>query len=199
MCSCCNDWLPGMINSPASSAPLLITGFEPFSIYPVNPSLMAAEAAGAMFPDRVIARRLPVDYLPARMTLLAAIADVRPSACLCMGQAPSDEFRLEQIARKPVQFAEFDGPAQLAGTWPWEQMERTLRRLGVPHRRSIDAGRYVCESTYWALLDAAEREGFAGPLGFLHVPAISPAWPAERTTEVVAAVVGDFLAAMASQ
>jgi pyrrolidone-carboxylate peptidase len=64
-------------------------------------------------------------------------------------------------------------------------MEAMLRRHNIPHRRSTDAGRYVCESTFWTLLDYAATHRPAMPAGFLHVPAICAVWPAERVVEVV--------------
>jgi hypothetical protein len=64
-------------------------------------------------------------------------------------------------------------------------MEAILRRQNIPHRRFTDAGQYVCESTFWTLLDFAAMHSPQMRAGFLHVPAISDAWPAERVAEVV--------------
>lgn len=179
--------------SPPATPTLLITGFEPFAHYTDNPSGAAAMDAAARFPGRVIARRLRVDHHAAREQLLQALEETAPTACLCLGQAPSDEFRLEQLARKPHQFAHWPGDASHRGTFVWEMVEHVLTSHGVAHYRSEDAGQYVCESTYWALLDAVRRGHWSGPAGFLHVPASSALWPMERTSQIVTALVARWV------
>jgi pyroglutamyl-peptidase len=174
---------------------LLLTGFEPFDRFDVNPSWEAARAVGDALGPAVVAVRLPVDYLPARERLIAALETHRPAACLCMGLAPSDEFRMELSARKPPQFDALPGEALLLCEWDWESTGKTLSSSGVPHRPSTDAGRYVCESTYWALLDFRRRTGRPARAGFLHVPAASALFPVDRTTACVRGVVEQFLGA----
>lgn len=172
---------------------LLLTGFEPFGRFASNPSWDAALAVSRRLRQSVVAVRLPVDYVKSRDRLLKAIVDIRPAACLCTGLAPHDEFRLEEIARKPREFADIVGKAQLKGTWPWRNTEKVLRALDVPNRRSRDAGQYVCESTYWSLLDHAASQRIRMHLGFLHVPADSPRFPTSKTTAVVLEVVSAYV------
>jgi pyroglutamyl-peptidase len=172
---------------------LLLTGFEPFDRFDVNPSWEAARAVADALGPAVVAVRLPVDYLPAREGLLAALDAHRPAACLCMGLTPSGDFRMEASARKPPQFDALPGEPLLGGEWDWEPTSRALLSLGVPHRPSTDAGRYVCESTYWALLDRRRRTGRPDRAGFLHVPAASPLFPVGRITPCVRGVVEQFL------
>jgi len=174
--------LPATMNSPPS---LLLTGFEPFGPYAQNPSWIAAAAVAERLPEFVVARQLPVDYHIARRSLLDALCELNPLACLCTGLAPGDYFRLEQLARKPQKFADLPGEPQYPSTWPWEPMEAIFRRQNIPHRRSTDAGRYICESTFWTLLDYAATHSPKMPAGFLHVPAISDTWPVERVVEAV--------------
>ena len=173
------------------SVDLLLTGFEPFMTFAVNPSWEAASVAAARFGPRVAAVRLPVEYQSAADRLLAAVDEHRPAAVLCMGLAPEDTFRFEQIARKPAAFATSPGAAVLTATWDWSTGEAVSRERGVRARRSIDAGQYVCESTLWYLLNA--RAASRRPLGFLHVPAISEAFPLERTIDHVQAIVAAYL------
>lgn len=205
--------------------PLLLTGFEPFRHFTVNPSWHAAAAARDLFAPAVAAELLPVDHLAARDGLLAALARHRPLAVLCMGLAAGDEFRLEQRARWPEQFAAVDprpfAPEELSGHFPWRAVAEGLQRTSagsdagaqpgtapsapggaVPFRDSDDAGRFVCESTYFTLNRArgapADVAPFPPPVytGFLHVPAISPAFPQERITRAVLSVVEAVLPAL---
>lgn len=169
-------------------ARLLITGFEPFRTFTVNPSWHAAEAVARGRSD-VRAERLPVDHRRARERLLEAIARHRPLDVLCMGLAAGDLFRLELLARKPAELADLAGPPVLHGRWPWRGAEAALRALGEPVRTSTDAGRYVCESTYWSLLHHAPSAGVRRA-AFLHVPALSGRFDQERISRAVVAMVG---------
>jgi pyrrolidone-carboxylate peptidase len=171
---------------------LLLTGFEPFRTFAVNPSWHAAEAAARALSRRgVVAFCLPVEHHRARRRLWRLIDEHRPLHMLCTGLAAGDTFRLELRARKPAEFADLAGPDELKGRWPWRQSEAVLSRRGMPVRRSDDAGRYVCESTYWSLLT---RAGPGSRAAFLHVPALSAAFDQDRVTRGVVAVVRAFLA-----
>jgi pyroglutamyl-peptidase len=174
---------------------LLLTGFEPFAHYTINPSWEAARTVAAAFPDRVTAHRLAVDHVRARDQLLRLLDIERPDVCLCMGLAAGDRFRLERCARKPVQFADAPFDHSHQGNFAFDRIEQTLERIGADWKYSDDCGQYVCESTYWALLQHASEKGWPARCGFLHVPADSAMWPAQRTVEVVHEIVGDFLAA----
>lgn len=173
---------------------LLLTGFEPFRTFAVNPSWHAVDAvAHALRRRGVVAFRLPVDHARARSSLLSLLDAHRPRHVLCTGLAAGDIFRLELRARRPACFRELPGADEFAGRWPWRQSENVLARRGQPVRRSTDAGRFVCESTYWSLLS---RRGPAGFAAFLHVPALSPAFDQARITAGVDAVVRAFLASL---
>ncbi|WP_428940725.1 hypothetical protein [Fontivita pretiosa] len=173
---------------------LLITGFQPFDRYQVNPSGQAAEILAAELGALGVAGRvLPVDFHAARSRLLGLIDELRPQACLCTGLAPGDSFRLERIARKVQPFEALPGEAQLRGNWPWESFITTLDRLSVPWRFSDDCGLYVCEGSYWTLLDHASRCGWPECCGFVHVPAASEQFPVERTVAVMRALLHDHL------
>ena len=174
-----------------TSIDLLLTGFEPFMTFAMNPSWEAATAVAARHPGRVAARRLPVEYQAAADVLLAAVDELRPAAVLCMGLAPENAFRFEQIARKPAAFVASPGADVLTATWDWTIGVAVLRQRGVPARRSIDAGQYVCESTLWGLLNA--HAGTGRPLGFLHVPAVSETFPLQRTIAHVRAMIDAYL------
>jgi len=172
---------------------ILVTGFAPFQRFSINPSWSSARALAERFPRHIAARLLPVDHLAARTQLAVALEELRPDACLCMGLAPSDVFHLEERARKPAEFAGLPGPGELAATWEWGEMESHLQRRGVPHVRSTDAGQYVCESTFYSLLQFAAERAFPARAGFLHVPAISDCFTEQAIVEVVCDVFGGML------
>lgn len=178
---------------------LLITGFEPFADFATNPSWHAAEAAAIEFGPEVVGACLPVDHLAARAMLLELLDLHQPAACLCMGLCPEDCFRLEMLARKPGEFSDLPGDDLLVGRWPWEQIEESLSQAGANCRQSTDAGRYVCESTYWTLLDWQQRSGSAGHAFFLHVPHASNLYPVGRTVDCVRQVVAGYRSSQSSR
>src|SRR5262245_49845651 len=99
----------------------------------------------------MLAHRLPVDYQRAHEELRQLLVTHEPRAVLCTGLARSG-FRIERAARRPPALAGISGAEQLEGSWPWLEMSTELARAGERAPESWNAGRYVCESTYWSLL-----------------------------------------------
>jgi pyroglutamyl-peptidase len=165
---------------------VLATGFEPFGRWSVNSSerALAALPCGV---DEVATRILPVDHEAAEDALAAALAETGARLLLMTGLADGAAPRLELRARRPAHRAE--GPAMRAGLWPWAAARDAMRAAGASSAFSTDAGRYVCETTYYAGLDRLGR-GVARA-AFLHLPPVSADWPAER----LAAAVGACLTA----
>lgn len=174
------------------SAPrALVTGFEPFRQWRVNSSgegarRLAAEGAAA-------ARVLPVDHEAAEAALVGALAVSRPDILLLTGLADRPAPQLELYARRPAHHAE--GPARLTGLWPWAAALGAMRAAGVAAELSRDAGRYVCETSYWSAL------AVGGPrlIAFLHVPPLSEAWPEARVAAAMRVCLAAAQAVPAAQ
>ena len=65
----------------------------------------------------------------------------------------------------------FGGPTALRGGGPFARLVGALRASSVPARLSRDAGRYLCNYTYWSAL---RRVRGGRPLvQFVHIPAIT--------------------------
>ncbi len=64
------------------------------------------------------------------------------------------------------------------------------RALGNPVIFSEDAGKYVCDTTYWTVLEFRRRRGFPQHAAFLHVPPLSDEWTVERMAGAVQRVLG---------
>ena len=168
---------------------VLLTGFEPFREFQANSSWEAVCRAAAELGNRVQAVRLPVDHRPAQECLYDVLEEHRPEIWLLSGLAPGAELRVEQRARKPSQLAHIEGADQLDGAWPGEEIAVALEPLGLPVRLSDDAGAYVCESTYWALLAFRAEHGWPAAATFLHVPPLSDDLPAELLADGVVRLV----------
>ncbi|MBN2063556.1 MAG: hypothetical protein JW745_02055 [Sedimentisphaerales bacterium] len=161
---------------------ILITGFTPFHNFTENPSGMLATEYGERYPGLITGKVLPVDYQLARKELSALLETVRPSACICMGLAAGETFRLETLARKPLQYEQYPGNAIY-----YSQIPSHIRQYCSEHEHFIiseNPGQYVCEATLWTLLDQAAGGNNLQTAFFLHIPAISTNWPYTRIKQV---------------
>lgn len=171
------------------SATFLVTGFEPFREHRTNSSWDALALLSRTWPESVVALRLPVDHRAAHHHLRLALAELRPRAVLLTGLAKGRVFRIERRARRPAELEPELGTDGLVGRWPWDEMQRALEESAVEAVHSEDAGRYVCESTYWSLLS------YRGPsppefAAFLHVPPESEEHGIPRIAQAIGRVVG---------
>jgi pyroglutamyl-peptidase len=166
----------------------LVTGFGPFPGRALNPSREVARRLAADPPPglRVRARELPVTFLGAPAAVRAAVASLepeRPAVLLGLGVQPQPCFRVERRARGRYDTQRLDNDGRSAAELlpdlgpdrenplPLEPLVEALRAAGAPDvRLSDDAGGYVCEITYHALLGEGARLG-ARTL-FLHLPPV---------------------------
>jgi pyroglutamyl-peptidase len=170
------------------SVTFLVTGFEPFAEFSANSSWDAICVLRERWPASIATLRLPVDHVAAHLELRRALQEQRPRVVLCTGLARSG-FRIERRARRPIELTQESGADELQGHWPWHEMSAELTRAGVEAPDSWDAGRYVCESTYWSLLSFRAETGAPEFAGFLHVPPRSDLFPIERIARAVDAVI----------
>jgi len=186
---------------------VLVTGFGSFEEVEVNPSRevarrLAADSSGNTAGSgglRFVAAELPVSFrrVPEAVDRFfeSHVADL-PELFLALGVQPEPWFRLESRARARLSEEErpdVDGVSAAevepyAGTTrttklDLERIVTTLRERGVsPVATSEDAGGYVCERTYYRVLEHADRTGVPGL--FVHVPPAGDV-PIERQVEVV--------------
>lgn len=160
---------------------LLVTGFGPFPLMPRNPSAALARAVAASPQWRLAGiavehRILTTAYatLPAELDPLLA---AEPDAVLLIGVAGRDpRIRVERrgTSRRSTLFPDAAGrtakaPAggsqavRLTRVAPIKPL-RALRAQHLPSRISRDAGRYLCNASYFRAL-ALPR-----PVLFIHIP-----------------------------
>jgi pyroglutamyl-peptidase len=165
----------------------LLTGFGPFGQVVNNPSARIVEHfARVGAPGHVLTTQvLPVSYARAQQRVRDRLGAGRFDAALLLGVAVSeDRLRLEMLGRwQPGEGPDCDGrlasstdrpPAshdQYSATVDLELLLNDLISAGLPARLSDDAGRYVCNHTYYAALHAIAAQGLPTRCLFLHVPA----------------------------
>lgn len=162
---------------------LLVTGFGPFPTVPDNPSArLARQLAGSAHLRRVLGQApdclvLDTRYAALDAQLVPALAE-GPSAVLMIGVAARrSRVCVETRAVNRVSRLFPDAGGAVGRTLAFEpespaqrqsraaaQVLVALRRAGLAAVASRDAGRYLCNASYFRTL-AADR-----PVVFLHIP-----------------------------
>ncbi len=168
----------------AAPRTILLTGFEPFGGFGLNPSAaIVQQLDGATIADhRVVGRTLPVSLAELDGALDRALAGVEPVLVLALGLAAAEPaIRLERFAVNLADFAIPDnagaravgqaldpaGPAALASRLKLPAIRDALIARGIPARLSNSAGTYLCNAAMYRLL---ARLPDAVPCGFIHLP-----------------------------
>jgi pyroglutamyl-peptidase len=176
-----------MIPSPPthpSTRRVLLTGFGPFPTVPDNASgsLVTALAGhpelGASVPSlkHVV---LPTSWTDAPRVFASAIAAYAPDIVISFGVSKSATgFTFETLARNIAAMPDVNGHHPSSATidaagrrfvtadLPARHLVKSLRAHGYPATRSLNAGRYLCNT----LLFEAMRAGVS-LAGFVHLPA----------------------------
>jgi len=202
---------------------ILITGFGRFPGAPYNPSEPLARAVARRrrpaFADvKRVVHIFETSYAAVDRDLPKLIAAHKPDIVLLFGLAGrTPQVRIETRARntKSILFPDVTGhrPEKRAivagappahGRAPFAALLAAARSSRVPARLSRDAGRYLCNYSYWRALEAASRTGT--PLAqFIHIPPVArnPRRPGKkkRVSHAVLARAGEavLLALLAAQ
>lgn len=182
---------------------LLITGFEPFGGEERNASWDAV----ALLPERIGPWELdklclPVVYGEAFRVLAPHLAEKRPDAVICVGQAGGrtaitpervavnlrDARIPDNAGNQPRDEAvEPQGPAAYFSTLPVRQMTEVIRSAGIPAALSLSAGAFVCNDLFYLLMHSLAGSGVPG--GFIHVPAAKDLPPDQTARGLALAIL----------
>ncbi|WP_448191756.1 pyroglutamyl-peptidase I family protein [Azospirillum sp. sgz301742] len=165
------------------TAPLLLTGFQPFGSNAVNPTMLLMDRLAGT--AGVVTATLPVEYGTAGDAFQALLDTHAPAAALCFGLSyRTDVVLVERLAwnrdeteqpdnagivRNGAVIVEGAPPAYGCGL-PVPLLVRALAGAGVPVSVSDDAGGFVCNHLYYRARHAIETRGLTLPMAFLHVP-----------------------------
>lgn len=192
---------------------LLITGFDPFAHYIINPSWKAVQA----LPDVIGEFQLHKLMLPnifgleARI-LLEKAKQIKPDIILMCGMNSSstkievnlaalnirDAFLEDNLGKKPwgVPIIK-DAPAAYFATIPVHDIVRTLRAKRLPVDLALASGGYVCNDVFF--LASHTFAGTDTKIGFVHVPLLPEmvfdetlARPLKETAAVLEAIIGEL-------
>ncbi|MEB3829287.1 pyroglutamyl-peptidase I family protein [Phormidium sp. CCY1219] len=160
---------------------ILLTSFNVWrSHQPSNSSddlleLVAGIAPSGICPQSLtFLRKLPVDFQLAPELAIATVTQMQPDIIICCGMAESrSRLSIESRAR--------NGERTLYTPVDLDRLVSRLCDTDISH----DAGNFVCEALYYALLRHLSRQGFLTKCIFVHVPRLTP----ENTNCIMA----DFL------
>lgn len=181
---------------------LLLTGFEPFLDFTLNPTMKVVEELdnASIGEYQVIGRILPVDFAKAGEMIIDLIKEIKPDAVVSLGLA-AGRFKMtpERLAinlkdgpvdnegNQPVdEPVQLEGAAGYLSTLPIRKMVSQMIEEGLPADISNSAGAYLCNNVMYETLHYANIHKKAIPSGFIHMPASHelaiehgnvPSWP----------------------
>ena len=164
---------------------ILLSGFEPFSTFTVNPTLqIARELDGEVLSDGTILRgcTLPVVHQQSVEVLLDVVEKYDPIAVIALGQANRASISIERVAINIDDFSIEDNagnrlidtpvvpnaPTAYWSTLPIKRLQQRLHKEGIPASISNTAGTFVCNHLFFHLQHALVGQN--RPSGFVHVP-----------------------------
>ena len=166
---------------------LLLTGFEPFLSFTVNPTMkIVEELNGQSIGDyQIVGKTMTVDFMTSGKQLISLIDEYKPDAVISLGLAGGrSKITPERIAinvkdgeadnegHTPVdEVIHTDGPAAYLSTLPIRSMVEKLNESGLPATISNTAGTYLCNNAPFLALPSFQTADLKIPSGFIHIPA----------------------------
>jgi len=177
----------------------LVTGFEPFAGYRVNPSNMVVERLsreGVAWWNNLelYTAILPVSFKRAGKTLQELLDEYRPDIYVGLGVAAGIPYiAVERVAvnimdaRMPDNDGEQpidepidpEGPAAYFTTLPIKAIVKRLRENGIPAAVSNTAGTFLCNYVTYLSIHYSKIHGYPRRAGFIHLPLL-PEQAAEK-------------------
>jgi pyroglutamyl-peptidase len=168
---------------------VLVTGFEPFDDFRVNPSeLLVRNLDGRLIAGRlVVGRVLPVETRTLQSRLEEILHEERPEIIIGTGLAAGRAaLALERVGINLVDFARPDnvgtmrknepilkgGPEARLSTLPLDQIVASWTETGVPGYISNSAGTFLCNQFLYVASGLAAELTPPALCGFVHLPCL---------------------------
>ena len=186
--------------SASGAQVVLITGFEPFGNYTVNPSQLIAEALnGSTLNDaEIVGMVLPVDFNESMEITTDAIQQYHPDLVISLGlNARSQAIRVEKIGVNLKRYPKDDGtwsfPRRIdaSGSFlrftPLHTVDivRKIREENISVQQSFFAGTYVCNALFYQMLGYANAQNHTIKVGFIHVPLLDSQDPQGMSLQIM--------------
>lgn len=178
---------------------ILLTGFEPFGEFTINPSQMIVETV-AKHPqlstkNNLITAILPTEFRASELKIKQLIKQNQPDAIICLGVAANTKaIHLERIALNlddssipdnanlliDAQPIIPDAPLAYLSTLPLNSIRQLLQNHQIPVKISNHAGTYVCNHVFYVARHFCEQLPHQPICGFIHVPPMSEQIPSQN-------------------
>lgn len=164
---------------------ILVTGFEPFLNEKINPSKILLDWLKRDFAHQAETLLLPVSFTEAHKHVKSYLQQNTYDVILMLGQAGGrNKVSLERVALnwietehpdedgyKPSRGVIEEGAASaLFTSAPVTTWKEVLIQKDLPVEISLSAGGYVCNYTYYQILQWLKANGKASAACFIHVP-----------------------------
>ncbi len=165
---------------------ILVTGFEAFNGFDINPSelLMRHIETTNYSTENIIvcAKTLSVEFLKCESEIQSLIRELNPSAIISFGLGLYSEILCVEQKAKNIDIGSDNagnirngeyiiehGPDFYLSTLPIDDIVATAKKMGIPAKKSDDAGAYVCNHLfYYTSHIAFTLKSFIN--GFIHIP-----------------------------
>jgi pyroglutamyl-peptidase len=165
---------------------ILVTGFEPFDGFKINPSEEVAKALDGKKINQhsIVGLILPLDYKNALDILDTAITKYHPDYILCCGQANRAVITIERIAinilstKRPDNYdntpesdiINHEGPAAYFANLEPGSLVQILKDKGIPAEISYFAGAYGCNWLLYNVMQRIQHGELKAKSTFIHLP-----------------------------
>lgn len=170
---------------------VILTGFEPFDDFQLNPSWETAKAFEnrKIGPFNIKSFKIPLVYKEIKPTITKIIDAENPVTIVSLGQSHRPVISLERVAINYVDLTEAT-VVYNCGTRPRDEIlepnapkayfsrlsiRKILNRLrehNIPAEISYTAGTFGCNQLFYTMMHKVHSERLDIPAGFIHVPSL---------------------------
>lgn len=169
---------------------VLVTGFGPYAMSPVNPAQLTAEALdGRVIADaKLVSRIVPGAYFESIAATVRAVEEEQPDLLIMLGEfGGRSMITVERLAQNVNDCARYgvadtagkvlggeptapEGPVAYWATTPNRAMVLAMRRAGIPADLSDAAGTFVCNHLMYGMLHHITINDLPIRAGWIHLP-----------------------------
>jgi pyroglutamyl-peptidase len=168
---------------------LLLTGFEPFGGYKINPSEVIAQKLDSRVISNisVIGKTIPLRYKEICTFTYQLIEETNPSFIINLGQAPRSSIAIERVALNLVDASKVayncgstpdnksvveEGPVAYFSSLPVKKLTEFLLANDIPSYVSNTAGTFGCNQIMYCTLNYLHQHSLDKSVkaGFIHLP-----------------------------
>lgn len=170
---------------------VVLTGFEPFADFKVNPSWEAAKTFDHKEIDsfKVKSFQIPLTYKEIKPTITRIMDTQKPAVIINLGQSYRALISLEKVAinfadltessilyncgtRPKDQTLEPNAPTAYFTTLPIRKILNKLRQNNIPAEISYTAGTFGCNQIFYHTMHKIHKDRLDIKAGFIHVPSL---------------------------